>query len=207
VHGDLLTICLVLFGAASTILSLIALWSGRRDKATETTEQRVRELARAEYEPLKDRLNDHTTRLTQGGDRFGHIEELFKEHTATLKELTNQVTKMGVKVDLYWNAMEQQAMNMAKTLHQPDPRRRHIDVLLEAFMDGALTEDERIELRKLLLMIRNYEPGGPPLDFPVNPGEQTAASILLSTMDIVSPARMAAMGHAAHRSAAHALGE
>jgi hypothetical protein len=157
----------------------------------------IKEIAQQVVEPVKLQMADHTFRITQDGDRLNRIENL-------LKTISDELTKQGVKVDMYWSTLESLAMNAAKGLHQPDQRRERIDYLLEAFMENTLTADERMELKKSLVQIRNYEPGSsPPLPFPVYPGEHTLATILLSTIDIVDPARMASLGHAAHRSAAH----
>jgi hypothetical protein len=76
----------------------------------------------------------------------------------------------------------------AQVLHQPDPRRHHIDILLEALMEDRLTADEETELRGYLHLIKEWEPGKD-VGFPVHPGEPTSASILLATMDHVLPPR------------------
>lgn len=160
----------------------------------------AQEVATQSNEPLKTLIADHTTRLTQTGDRLNRVEDLMKGNSTDLRSAIDTMNKMGVKVDMYWTTLETLAINAAKGLHQPDPRRARIDHLLEAFMEGTLTAEERIDLKKLLVLIRNYDPGTSHLNFPVYPGEQTAAAILLSTMDVVDPARMATYGHAAHRS-------
>lgn len=76
--------------------------------------------------------------------------------------------------------------SQAQVLHQPDPRRKHIDVLLEALMADRLTPEEEVELRGYLTIIKHWEPGQD-VGFPVHPGEPTSASILLATMDHVLP--------------------
>ena len=162
-------------------------------------EEIAKEVATQANEPLKDLIADHTTRLTQSGDRLNRVEDLIKNKSSDLRTAIDTMTKMGVKVDMYWTTLETLAINAAKNLHQPDPRRARVDHLLEAFMEGTLTAEERIDLKKILVQMRNYEPGKTTLDFPVIPGEPTMAAILLSTIDIVDPARMATYGHSAHR--------
>lgn len=166
----------------------------------------IKTVVQEEIKPVDERVQDHTARFVQSGERLNRIEDLLKDIAGQQRTFADTLAKMGVKVDMYWTSLEALAMNSAKNLHQPDPRRAHVDKLLEAFMEGTLTPEERIELRKTLVTIRNYEPNGTTqLDFPVHPGEQTAAAILLSTMDLVDPVRMASLGHSVHRN--HAPGD
>lgn len=170
------------------------------DRSNSRLKSTIKQVILDENKNIELQLTDHTSRLTQSGDRLGRIESMLKDMFTEQRSANDKITQMEVKVGLYWSSLEQTAMNAAKTLHQPDPARAHIDKLLEAFMEGTLTTAERIELRKVLVIIRNYEPNGTQqLDFPVHPGEQTAAAILLSTMDLVDPTRMASLGHAEHR--------
>jgi len=187
----------------SVIVAILQYRENHRTKVDSDLNKYIRDIAREIVEPVKDQVSSHEIRFSQDGDRLNRIEELLRVNSADLRAALETMTKMGVKVDMYWSSLESMAMNSAKGLHQPDPRRERIDALLEDFMEGTLTEPERIELKKLLVQIRNYEPGGPDLPFPVYPGEHTLAAILLSTMDLVDPEKMAAIGHAAHRSAAH----
>lgn len=194
-----LEILIPLVALITTIISVFITWAtarynSRKDKR-EDTENRMRELSKIESEPLKEILYAHTTRLAQDGDRLGRIEAMQKENGDELRSIAEKLAGIDVKVGFYW---EQQAMNAAKQLHQPDPRRAHIDTLLEAFMEGTLTSDERIELKKELVKMRNYEPGQD-LGYPVNAVDPTNAAILLGTMDLVNPQRMAVLGHATHR--------
>lgn len=184
------------------ILACVAYVQWRENHADRGSAKRnaaIRAVVAEENKALIATVTDHTTRFGQMVDHLGRIENLVKDVSTSQRESSDKISKMEVKVDMYWTSLEQLAMNSAKNLHQPDPRRAHIDHLLEAFMEGTLTPEERIELKKILVQIRNVEPNSPPLPFPVYPGEQTAAAILLSTMDIVDPTRMAALGHATHR--------
>ena len=190
--------------ALCAVISTLVAWHQYRvnhsDHIDTKLHDTMRQVADDANKPIATSINDHTMRLTQYGDRLNRIEELLKDNSTDVKALTEALSKMGVKVDMYWNTLETMAMHAAKGLHQPDPERARLDHLLEAFIEGTLTPEERNELKKMLVLIRNYEPGGPPLDFPVQQGEQTFAVILLSTMDMVDPLRMAAMGHTLHRS-------
>lgn len=195
---------------ALSVLLMYAQWrENHSDRAEKKSGSRIREIVRTETDPIRTSVTDHTLRLTQFGDRMNRMEDLLKEIGLGQRKLADAQVEMGVKVNMYWTSLEQLAMNSAKSLHQPDPLRARIDHLLEAFMEGTLTTSERIELKKTLVQIRNFEPRTDPqenynravraLGFPVLPGEQAHAIILLSTMDLVDPQRMASMGHAAHR--------
>ena len=197
---SLISVVLVCF---SVTVAYIQYRENHRTKVDDDLHEVIKEIANLANEPLKAQLTDHTLRLTQEGDRLNRIEDLVTANSSDLRAAVETLTKMGVKVDMYWSTLESFAMNAAKGLHQPDPRRARVDYLLEAFMEGTLTDRERLDLKKILVQIRNYEPGGQELSFPVYPGEHTLATILLSTIDIVDPARMATLGHAVHRSVAH----
>lgn len=159
----------------------------------------IKSVVSDETKPLASSITDHTARLGQLVDHLGRIEGLIKDVSTSQRKTSDEMIEVRTRLTMFGSAVEQLAMNAAKNLHQPNPLRAHVDHLLEAFMEGTLTPEERIELRKVLVKIRNFEPSGEPLEFPVYPGEQTAAAILLSTMDIVAPGRMASMGHAVHR--------
>lgn len=193
--------------AVVAVISLVVAWHQYRishsDHVSATLRATILAVISEALEPIRTTLTAHTAQLTQHADRDARTEDSVKQNSVYIRELSDKMTQMGVKVDMYWASLEQLAMNAAKGLHQPHPERERLDHLLEAFIEGTLTADERIELKKSLVQIRNYEPSSPPLDFPVIPGEQTFAAILLSTMDLVNPQRLAAMGHSLHRSARH----
>ena len=98
-----------------------------------------------------------------------------------LEPFAGRLYVLETKMELFWRSV---AIDSAKILHQPDARRSHIDKLLEALMADKLTEQGEAELRGYLVKIRNWEPGVD-VGFPVHPGEQTAAAILLATMNHV----------------------
>lgn len=200
----MLTVLFTVIGGIVGVLGLLIIYIQWRESHSDRLGTRltntVKAIIAAETKPLDAKIADNTLRLGQSGERLVRIEKVLESTAGQISAVVDQQARMGVKVDMYWTSMEALAMNAAKQIHQPDPARAHVDKLLEAFMEGTLTAEERIELRKILVTIRNYEPNGTtPLDFPVHPGEQTAAAILLSTMDLVDPSRMAALGHATHR--------
>lgn len=191
--------------AVISLCSLYIAWHQHRlnnsDRISASLRATILAVVNEALQPVKDLLNSHTARLTQHSERALRTEDVVKENSKYIRDLSDKLTQQGVKVDMYWTTLEQLAMNAAKGLHQPDPRRARVDHLLEAFIEGTLTPEERTELKKILVQIRNYEDGITVLDFPVQQGEQTFAAILLSTMDAVDPRRMQAMGHNLHRAA------
>lgn len=200
----------VLLAVGTLAAVIIAVMVARRDSHKDTatgTEVRVRELARAEQEPIRDRLSLIDQRQAQAGDRLGRVENSLDKIDDSLDLVRERLASVEATTT---RSMEQIVMNLLKQIHQPDPRRRHLDDLIEAFMEGTITEDEKLELKKLFVSIRNYEPkSGDPeaavstLGFPVYAGEQTNVAILLGTMDFVDPHRLASLGHSAHRSSSH----
>ena len=100
----------------------------------------------------------------------------------TLHPLSENVARLDTKLSIMDDTLKALAADMVRILHQPDPARAHIDALLEAYTDGTLTPEERAELRKHLVTIRNWETGQPS-PYPIHPGEQVAAAILLRVMD------------------------
>lgn len=213
----IIAIVSVVFVAIATVIAVVQWRENHSDRVDDKFKDAVKHIIREEItalvDPLHDSLNNHTVQISQNSDRLSRVESLQNNILTRQQEFSDAQARMGVKVDMYWTSLEQLAMNSAKNLHQPDPLRARVDHLLESFMEGTLSDSERNELKKTLVKIRNYEQVNDAqanyeksvaqLGFPVHPGEQTAAAILLSTMDLVEPGRMAAMGHAEHRSVAH----
>ncbi len=198
--SDLIQLAIAVITVAGVF---VALWVARRDgrrTRSRDDDARIRELAKEAItealDPLRERFSEQASSMNRMGDSVSRTETGVKEILSTQRDTLDRTARLEVKVEYFW---EQAAMNAAKAIHQPDPEREVIDRLLESFMEGTLTQDERLELRKYLVKIRNYEPSQGYIGFPVLPGEQSQATILLSTMDLVDPARMAAHGHASHR--------
>jgi hypothetical protein len=194
--------------AVATVIAAIMAWIAvKRDSRKDTAvgnELRIKELARFEQEPLKDRIAVNGGRIDQMRDSVNRME-------ATLINVDHNVhdtrERLASVEALQRQHIEQLTMSLMKQLHQPDPRRARVDHLLEEYMEGTITDSEIIELKKYLVKMRNFEPtenqiedSARILGFPVFPGEQTNAAILLGTMDLVNPARLATYGHAEHRS-------
>lgn len=177
----------------TTLLALAAWWVSRKDRSSSVLAKEISGHIDQALHPVLDRIllvEQHTGTEARESARLQTLG-MIKE---ALEPVIEVQTAMKVKVDTLWNNL---AAAMANILHQPDPARRAVDRLLEAFMSGTLTSDERLELRKYLVAIMNWEPGSGPVEvevspgkvtrFPVNQGEQAPAAILLLTMDSASP--------------------
>lgn len=168
--------------AATSVIAAIAAWLGWRESHAERDSDSLRAMIESCLQPLSARVTLVEQRLIDVDSRSRDAIEA--AITRALQPIQSQVAVLESKMDVFW---KQVAMDAAKILHQPDPRRADIDSLLESFMEDALSPDEELELRKYLLKIRNWEPGQD-LGFPVYPGEQTAAAILLRTMNhVITP--------------------
>lgn len=108
-------------------------------------------------------------------------------------ENKTRVAVLETQVDLLWKNLQK---DMAKLLHSPDPRRAHVDYLMDKLIDDVpLTPQEENELRDILKQIMHYEVGiSPDLGFPVHPGEQMQAAFLLRSLDYV-PIRSRRVAH------------
>jgi hypothetical protein len=102
----------------------------------------------------------------------------------SLNSAGTRTAVLETKVDMLWSNLQK---DMAKLLHSPDPRRAHIDYLMDKIIhDQSLTPHEENDLREILKTIMNYEPGhSPDPGFPIRDGEQTQAAFLLRSLDYV----------------------
>lgn len=162
-----------------SIIAAFATWFGWRESHSDRTKQsRLAEVNSV----VSSSLHPYEVRLTSIEMSAQHTADTIEASiTRAMQPLLERMSSMESKMDFMWGTQKQLALDAAKILHQPDPRRAHVDRLLEAFMDDTLTSEEETELRKYLVTIRNWEPGMD-VGFPVHPGEQTAAAILLRTL-------------------------
>lgn len=155
--------CLII----TAITAIAAWWYTKSDHQAASSNARVL----TAIQPVVDRvqaleiIHDHDHREDERARIRATVAEAMQP---VVTELTEIKVNLGIA--------------MAKILHQPDPRRAHIDRLLEAFMEGTLTVDERTELKKHLNVISKWEPGQDS-PYPIHAGEPVAAAILLLTMD------------------------
>lgn len=190
-----LEILIPLVALVTTIISVFITWAtarynSRKDKR-EDTETRIRELARDEDAPLKDLLYSHSTRLAQDGDTLSRLTTVLDKIDDSLDNAKERLARVEANQNQITESIVTQLMKM---MQQPHPERQRLDYLFQAYMDNAITEDEYLELKKLLVEIRNWLPGKS-IGFPVQPWEPTAAALLLGTMDQTNPQSIASMQH------------
>lgn len=170
--------------ALAAIIALSAVLFTRSDRHGKRAAKAISDAITKSLAPLEQRVS----LLEQGtGPEARERDRLLIKGAIAegLRPTENTVAAMAAKVDALWSQL---SVSMANILHQPDPARRHVDELLEAFVHNTLTPAERTELRKYLVTIKNWEPGKE-TPFPIHPGEQVAAAILLLTMDDPPPGR------------------
>lgn len=164
-------------GAAAAVLTYVmnrgTLREGRELKA-------VQGLVRSEMEPLAEhratsdvQLAQVTAQLTQVSAELGRLSD-------RQGKILDRLAVLETKIEVFWRNV---AVDVARVLHSPNPARAHVDALLEQLIDGQLSSSQREELRELLTRIRDYHHGDPS-EFPIYPGDQVAAAILLQTMDM-----------------------
>jgi hypothetical protein len=152
------------------------------DRITQHEAERIRQIVRAETEPGTARQQELALRLDAIISRQDQAARDARDQNARIGTILDRLAVMETKIEVFWKSV---AMDAAKIIHSPDPMRARIDALLESFMGGTMTPEQERELREVLVKIRDYEPGTAPAGFPVYPGEQIAAAILLRTMELV----------------------
>lgn len=197
----MVTIIIAVLGLLCTAVSVYVAWRSHKmsvqKEHAESTSSEITTHIDLSLQPLKDRVLLVEQRVGPSADERARLIMSGMLHDA-LSPVNENLTKLGVKVDTLWTQL---ATSMAQILHQPDPSRRPVDRLLEALMEGTLSNEERTELRKYLVAIKTWEPNSgdaevelspeTKITFPVHNGEQVAAGILLLTMDDNPPYRSA----------------
>jgi hypothetical protein len=170
-------------GGGSVLLWLETHGVGSREKRDKQIDARIA--------PVKAELQEVRTKV-----------ESENSHTATvvrdamheaLQPIHEQLTILTTRVEPLWEAARETIIRNAKVVHQPDPRRYHIDALLDklvASVEGGplLTTSEERELRHYLTLIQDWEPGKD-VGFPVHPGEPASAAAILGSMGIIRASR------------------
>lgn len=107
------------------------------------------------------------------------MADLKEDLHATIDPLRTDVAVLKSQVGFLWS-------DAITTLHHPEPTRYRVDYLLDTLKHGTITKSEIAELKQALTDIIHHEEGTNPAPFKVFPGEQTAASILLHSIDHVT---------------------
>lgn len=150
----------VLLGAIASVAAVVVAYAAFRYSARKDRNQADTDAIRVMIDQALAPLKDTLAKSS--------------ERTSIL-ETQMDIVMIGVKKD------------MAKVIHSPDPRRAHIDYLMDKIVnDEPMSADEESETRRVLKVIMMYEPGhSPDPGFPVKDGEQAAAAWLLRTLDYV----------------------
>lgn len=174
--------------AFATVLVTLVGWLGYRE--THRGNEQAADLAKikaaiqAEIQPLAQQVHDLSAQLSLQAERQKQQQRDIHELTERLGRVLDRIAIVETKIEVFWKAV---AMDAAKIIHSPDPRRQEVDELIEAFQAatsgrGIMRADQYNDLREILHFMRDWEPGTPS-DFPIYPGEQFAAAVLLRTMD------------------------
>jgi len=182
--STLLTLVIAIGGLLGVIVTWLAYRETHRVGVIEKGDAHIKAIVQAEMKPLTDEQQELRNTLKQLAERQTQAQDQIDSNTQQVGRILDRLAILETKTEVFWKTV---AMDAAKIIHSPDPRRKHIDDLLEAFMAGSLTGSQEHELRLILESIRDFEPGPEPstLTFPVYPGEQIAAAILLRTMEHV----------------------
>lgn len=132
------------------------------------------------------------------GFRYTQRRDKQQDDTATIKTIIDQSlqpikdsqaegnTRMSVietKVDMLWMNLQK---DMARGIHSPDPRRAHIDSLMEKIInEEPMSQIELDETKQILHKMVDYEPGhSPDPGFPMKDGDPVFAAFLLRSFDV-----------------------
>lgn len=168
-----------LCGVAGLSVSVLAFRGQRSETLSKRRIEQIRQVVQAELAEVIARQTDLSNQLANTMARQTEIRQALQDQASRTGTILDRLTALETKMEVFWRSV---AMDAAKIIHSPDPRRAHVDALLEAFMNGTLSPGDEQDLRAILENIRDWEPGNEHTGFPVYPGEQIAAAILLRTM-------------------------
>lgn len=167
-------------GVAGVALSAFALWRTTKQESGKAHAAMIRKAVSDGLAPLEQKLNGLETRISINTDKLAGLATDVSRQGGQAGDMGSKLAVLEAKMEVFWRSV---GLDAAKILHSPHPERAHVDALLEAFMAGTITDAEKHELLRVLEEIRDYSPGKPVPDFPVQPGEQVAAAILLRSME------------------------
>jgi hypothetical protein len=166
-----------MLGGGGTFVAYFVWREGRKDRRRASIDDQIAHAIqplRSDIDGLSQTMRDHVAQ------EAGMIQAAVERG---LHPVATELAVLKAQVLLYWQGT---ALDSASVIHQPDPRRRHIDDLIDALRDESITPGQLAELRKYLETIRDWEPGQD-VGFPVLQGEQASAVQLLNTMAHASP--------------------
>lgn len=175
--------------SALTAVILAAIgWLTYRDAHRGSVENadvaKIKAMIQAELRPLAEQVHDLKSQSDAVAARQIQQQQDTRELSEKQGRILDRLAVIETKIEVFWKAV---AMDAAKIIHSPDPRRAVVDNLIEEFQraadgHGVMPTEDYDKLREILLFMRDWEPGMKS-DFPIYPGEQFAAAVLLRTMD------------------------
>lgn len=155
-----------------------------RDKVESADVAKIKAMIQAELQPLSQQVRDLKSQSDSVAARQIQQQQETRELSEKQGRILDRLAVIETKIEVFWKAV---AMDAAKIIHSPDPRRAVVDNLIEEFQraadgHGVMPTEDYNKLREILLSMRDWEPGMNS-DFPIYPGEQFAAAVLLRTMD------------------------
>lgn len=112
------------------------------------------------------------------------IEKQMSPIGVALGKADTRMAVLETKVDMLWVNLQK---DMAKGIHSPDPRRAHIDYLMDKIIqEEPMSQAEIDETKRILHTMIEYEAGhSPDPGFPIKDGDQVFAAFLLRSFDVV----------------------
>lgn len=179
---------IAIVSTVATVLMAVIGWlvwrDSRRAAVKAQDDARIKAIVEAAILPLAQQVHDLNMQLNSAVERQRQLQGDVRDLTDRLGRVLDRVTVVETKIEVFWKSV---AMDAAKIIHSPNPKRREIDKLIEAFQEasegrGEMTSEQYVRLQEVLHTMRDWEPGKDS-EFPIYPGEQFAAAVLLRTMD------------------------
>jgi hypothetical protein len=183
----IITIVAVIISGVSALIGYLAHRANRsRDTKIESDDYLAKQIKLA-LTPIDVKFTGVTALLTGIQMTLDTQKEGLGRVSSRQGDLLDRTSVLETKVAVFWKNV---AMDAATILHSPDPRRKPVDLLLEAFMAGTINTEQIARLRQYLKIIMMWEPGQPwpsnsVPEFPIRDGEQSSAMMLLRSMDHV----------------------
>lgn len=102
-------VVLIVIALISLLVTLRQLRLSRSDHEDSQLHETIKQVISEANEPLKQAVNACTAQLSQQGEHVNRVDtrlEQFREESSKdFRGLSDKVTEMGVKVDMYWSSI------------------------------------------------------------------------------------------------------
>jgi hypothetical protein len=178
----------IAIGSVVGVIGIVIAWLSYRENHSAAAQaalaETIKGIVKETLEPVVAKQAEATLLLGQMSERQNALDASLKELQGKLGGVLDRVAILDTKVEVFWKNV---AMDAAKIIHSPDPRRAHVDALIEDFQHAVrtgtrLSPARDAELRRVLQVFMDWEPGKPS-EFPIRDGEQALAAILYHTME------------------------